>query len=114
MTNTPDNDRHERALEKAHTAYWDYSSDPEGERDMAKAIAAYLSEMDAVIVPREQWQPIETAPVGQDILLYFPAEPKRYLGEMVTVGRYPVHIPRQPSHWHRVPPKPHHFNQEGK
>lgn len=93
MTNTPDNDRHERALEKAHTAYWDYSSDPEGERDMAKAIAAYLSEMDAVIVPRE---------------------PTDAMVEAGAVARIRAIRPTVETYSAMLSAVPHHFNQEGK
>lgn len=47
------NERHEKALWEASNAYWDTTNDPEGIRDMSKAISAYLQAMDALIVPKE-------------------------------------------------------------
>jgi hypothetical protein len=107
MTNTPDNnDRHERALEKAHTAYWDYSSDPEGERDMAKAIAAYLSEMDAVIMPRE---------LSHDLLeKAFPMPPRATDRPSAVRCHQVAQKFRAEEYATIVGAAPHHFNQEGK
>jgi len=42
------------------------------------------------------WQPIETAPKGQQVLLYFPAETGRNpLNEWIKMDRYPVSYPRR-------------------
>lgn len=48
---------HEAGLKAAHSAYWDYSNDLEGDMDMGKAIKAYLDASGMVLVPRE---PTET------------------------------------------------------
>lgn len=44
---------HEEAIEAARAVYWDCTNDPEGDRDMSKAIQAYLSASGMVLVPRE-------------------------------------------------------------
>jgi hypothetical protein len=129
MTNTPDNnDRHERALEKANAAYWDCSTDPEGERDMEKAIAAYLSEMDAVIVPRDP--PEQMLDAARHLMMWIDMYPrpteKGLIAHCKRMGKAAPEECRDVDH---VPPKalrtfwiyramltaaPHHFNQEGK
>ena len=53
------------------------------------------------------WRPIETAPKGQQVLLYFPAETGRNpLNEWIKLDRYPVGYPRQPTHWMPMPAPP--------
>lgn len=44
---------HEAGLKAAHSAYWDYSNDLEGDMDMGKAIKAYLSASGMVLLPKE-------------------------------------------------------------
>lgn len=54
-----------------------------------------------------EWQPIETAPKGKLLLLYFPREAGRNpLAEMIRADRYPVGYPRQPTHWMPLPAPP--------
>ena len=56
------------------------------------------------------WQPIETAPKGKELILYFPAEQTRRgdlrFGAWIKVDRYPVSFPRQPTHWMPLPEPP--------
>jgi hypothetical protein len=52
------------------------------------------------------WQPIETAPKGTELLLYFPAGKRWTQPEMFKVDLYPVRYPRQPSHWMPLPKPP--------
>jgi len=58
-----------------------------------------------------EWRPIETAPEGCEMILYFPAEatrrgdPKHI--ERITVDLYPVTYPRKPTHWMPLPPPTH-------
>jgi hypothetical protein len=58
------------------------------------------------------WQPIETAPRGEYLLLFFPAEVEPSdrrrvnLGSMTLIDLYPVSYPRKPTHWMPVPPAP--------
>lgn len=55
------------------------------------------------------WQPIETAPKGATVLLYFPRQvrgDREMNAEWVKVGMWPVHHPRQPTHWHPLPALP--------
>lgn len=60
----------------------------------------------AAIMEATSWQPIETAPKGECIL-YFPADGGRLkLAGMVRVDIYPVHYPRQPTHWMQLPDAP--------
>ena len=54
------------------------------------------------------WQPIETAPKGVAVLLYFPTlKPHRGspLAAMMKVG-LPHDIPRQATHWMPLTPPP--------
>lgn len=57
-----------------------------------------------------KWQPIETAPDNRLLILFFPPTDYRrgkpMLGEMYRVEKYPVHYPRQPTHWMPLPPSP--------
>ncbi len=53
------------------------------------------------------WQPIETAPKGKMVILYFPRIIGRNaLSEMIRVEPYPVSYPRQPTHWMPLPTPP--------
>jgi hypothetical protein len=58
------------------------------------------------------WQPIETAPEGRELLLYFPvtknSKGRLTLPEMICTDRMPVGYPRKPTHWMPLPepPKP--------
>lgn len=87
MTNTPDNDRHEKALEAAVHADG-FTPNEADRRVVARAIATYLSEMDAVIVPRLATQRMRA--VGQGY-----SRPDFVYSAMLSAA-------------------PHHFNQEGK
>lgn len=58
-----------------------------------------------------EWQPIETAPVGKPVILFYP-EAKRsrppfdvILGKWITVGVVGS-TPRNPTHWMPLPPPP--------
>lgn len=56
-----------------------------------------------------EWQPIETAPKGRQLILFFPAEMRNgrvHLIKMVRVDWFPVTYPRQPTHWLPVPKDP--------
>ena len=55
------NEAHEKAIEAADLSYWGCSEDPEGERDMAKAIRAYLQASNQVLVPREPTEEMKGA-----------------------------------------------------
>lgn len=100
MTNTPDNDRHERALEKAAEVGdidWvsalfgsHFTSAP---RAIEAFIVSYLSEMDAVIVPRE---------------------PTDAMVEAGAVARIRAIRPTVETYSAMLSAAPHHFNQEGK
>lgn len=55
------------------------------------------------------WKPIDTAPHGRVLLLFFPAETRRgviRLSEMIKAERYPVSYPRKPTHWCEIPKVP--------
>lgn len=57
-----------------------------------------------------KWQPIETAPKGVEVILFFPAR-KTARGDMkypewLKIDRFPVTYPRQPTHWAPIPPSP--------
>lgn len=115
MTNTPDNDRHERALEKAARVMVGFTEqslgcdigdifkgpDADGgfehhgtwKREISEIIAAYLSEMDAVIVPRE---------------------PTDAMVEAGAVARIRAIRPTVETYSAMLSAVPHHFNQEGK
>ena len=64
------------------------------------------------ITPEEavimNWQPIETAPEGEKIIMYYPAQKKRSfsLGEKIAVDVHPVSWPRKPTYWMPLPPSP--------
>jgi hypothetical protein len=49
------------------------------------------------------WQPIETAPKGDELLLYFPGH--KYLPPMMKVDRL-GNVPRKPTHWMPLPEPP--------
>lgn len=55
-------------------------------------------------VKATEWQPIETAPSGVTMILYFPTD--RRLAAMIKVDRYPVYYPRQPTDWMPLPEPP--------
>lgn len=59
----------------------------------------------------DDWKPIETAPMGKELVLYFPPLPSPRgaaagLGEMMRIELYPVTYPRKPSHWMPRPAPP--------
>lgn len=56
-----------------------------------------------------EWQPIETAPKGELIALYFPpitVGRSAWVGQMFRVDTYPVLITRKPTHWLPLPEPP--------
>lgn len=75
----------------------------------AGAIASLRAQRDAALADtrRVDWQPIETAPKGQELLLFFPAtgRSRMPLPEMMRVDRYPASFSRKPTHW-MLPPGP--------
>ena len=91
------------------------------------AYEAALAETGMVIVPREatdKWQPIETAPKGQEVLIYGTVENKprdpvvaiaefdedQWLlmscGEFVNRGEYFSLVTAYPTHWKPIPKPP--------
>lgn len=52
------------------------------------------------------WQPIDTAPRGVEVVLYFPPNERHRLGPYMVVSVYPPTFPRQPTHWLPLPPAP--------
>lgn len=53
-----------------------------------------------------EWQPIETAPKGKDVLLFFPkVEGRNYLREWIRVG-FKDDCIRKPTHWMPLPEPP--------
>lgn len=53
------------------------------------------------------WQPIETAPSGNELVLYFPEQLGRNAHtSMARVDFHPVHYPRKPTHWMPLPAPP--------
>ena len=52
------------------------------------------------------WMPIDTAPKGRELILYFPASERRAWGATTRVDVYPVYYPRQPTHWMPLPEPP--------
>lgn len=58
----------------------------------------------------KQWQPIETAPSGQVLLLYFPEIRNRHLihcyPERICSGKAGEYPSRPPTHWMPLPPIP--------
>lgn len=97
MTNTPDNnDRHERALAKSVAAAMSMSG-AGSYLTMAEAIiAAYLSEMDAVIVPREPTDGM----IGDGLRKFYGfGKPSNGMCNAYRA---------------MLSAAPHHFNQEGK
>jgi hypothetical protein len=54
------------------------------------------------------WQPIETAPKDEVLILYFKPIEGDYPQWRVTVDLYPARYPgrRQPTHWMPLPPPP--------
>lgn len=87
MTNTPDNDRHERALEGGWTE-WPGGFCPVDENALVEV--RYLGAENPSKGIRIEW------PVTAGILAW------QHDGEDDDIVAY------------RIPPKPHHFNQEGK
>lgn len=61
----------------------------------------------ADLEPENPWRPIAEAKAGEEYLLYFPPvlgrEGRIYLQQMTQVRTYPAPIPRQPTHFARVP-----------
>ena len=53
----------------------------------------------------EGWQPIALATAGE-WLLYFPADTRRHVREMMRVDRVPVTSPRKPTHFMKLPDPP--------
>jgi hypothetical protein len=57
-----------------------------------------------------EWQPIETAPKGIDILLYEPGIKARNgttrIGGRIVVGRQPSPYPREATAWMPLPSPP--------
>jgi hypothetical protein len=58
-----------------------------------------------------QWQPIETAPKREMLILYFPpvtgsAHPSNDKAGRIDLDLYPVHYPRKPTHWMPLPDPP--------
>jgi hypothetical protein len=52
------------------------------------------------------WRPIETAPRGEMLILYFPKDERHRLHIMVRVETFPCSFPRKPTHWLPLPPLP--------
>ena len=97
MTNTPDNDRHERALEAAVHA--DGFTPSAADRNVvARAIAAYLRAMDAVIVPREPTREMWAA-MADSLYRYKNRHHDKVVADLLNA---------------MFASAPHHFNQEGK
>lgn len=75
--------------------------------DVDTAKAALLTAIAALEAQVPQWQPIETAPSGKELILYFPCTGQRHSpSEMVKVCRYPTDFPRQATHWMPLLPAP--------
>lgn len=55
-----------------------------------------------------QWQPIETAPHGEYVLLFEPRVPRKTIDTpaRMIVERWPTHYPRKASHWMPLPAPP--------
>jgi hypothetical protein len=57
-----------------------------------------------------EWQPIETAPKGKLVLIYYPesadARGRNHLNEWITVNYAPPATPRKATHWAPIPELP--------
>ena len=55
-----------------------------------------------------EWQPIETAPKGKEVLLYEPAAKAGgiILPARIVVERWPTSYPRPATHWMPLPEPP--------
>jgi hypothetical protein len=57
-----------------------------------------------------EWQPIETAPTGKLLILFYPETvtgwQKSVQPEMIRVDHHPVGHPRKPTHWLPLPKPP--------
>jgi hypothetical protein len=79
--------------------------------DDSFAWEVYLSEAQAAIDAMQEWQPIETAPLGTDVLIYRPSHIQLFdVMRRNAVGnwRWPDgEIPlRDPTHWMPLPEPP--------
>lgn len=55
-----------------------------------------------------EWQPIETAPKGEEVILYQPESGARYkLAPRIIIDYAPT-SPRQSTHWMPLPNPPEH------
>lgn len=72
--------------------------------DLGRQVRELRAERDALLKAAPAWEPIKTAPSGEEIVLYFPPEPHR--AQLVRVDFYPPHYPRKPTHWLPLPALP--------